>query len=101
MKKLTVNQAKAITKPGFYWADTTLYLKVNENRAKSWIQRIVIAGTRRDIGLGGFPVVSLEKARRRAFENRVVVADGRGPLAEKRKAKLPTFRDAPYSHSRH
>ena len=54
--------------------------------SKSWIQRITINGKRRDIGLWPWPIVSLAKARARAFENRVAVADGRDPLAEKRKA---------------
>ena len=55
---------------------------------------MTIEGRRHDVGLGAFPVVSLEKARRRAFENRVAIADGRNPLAEKRRAKAPTFAEA-------
>ena len=94
MDKFTVTKANAVKKPGRYRAGSTLYLNVSRNGAKSWIQRITINGKRRDIGLGGFPVVSLEKARRRAFENRVAVADGRDPLEEKRTGKAPTFREA-------
>ena len=67
---------------------------VSPGGSKSWIQRVTIHGKRRDIGLGGFPVVSLEKARRRAFENRVAIADGLDPLATKRKEALPTFMEA-------
>ena len=63
-------------------------------RPRSWIQRLTIEGQRHDVGLGAFPVVSLEKARRRAFENRVAIADGRNPLAENRRAKVPSFREA-------
>ena len=72
----------------------TLYLCVKASGSKSWIQRITIGGRRRDIGLGSFPVVSLAKARERAFSNRVAIADGRNPLDEKDKANTPTFRDA-------
>ena len=72
----------------------TLFLRVAPGGSRSWIQRITIDGKRRDIGLGGFPVVSLEKARRRAFENRVAISDGRDPLAEKRRAATPIFREA-------
>ena len=39
-------------------------------------------------------MVSLAKARERAFANRVAIADGGNPLAEKRKARTPTFRHA-------
>ena len=33
--------------------------RVGPTGAKSWIQRLVIDGRRRDIGLGGFPLVTL------------------------------------------
>ena len=77
-----------------YRADPTLYLAVAPGGSKSWIQRITIDSKRRDLGLGPFPVISLAKARERAFANRVAIADGCDPLAEKRKIKTPTFREA-------
>ena len=58
------------------------------------MQRVTISGRRRDLGLGGWPVVSLARARQRAFANRVAISEGRDPLAEKRKASVPTFREA-------
>ena len=91
MKISTVAQAKSVSIPGFHRADPTLYLRVAPGGSKQWVQRITIEGERRDMGLGAFPVVSLAKARRRAFENRVAIADGRNPLAERRKAKVPVF----------
>ena len=56
--------------------------------------RIVIDGRRRDIGLGGHPAVTLAKARQLADAHRLAVAEGRDPLAEKRRAKMPTFTEA-------
>ena len=94
MKKLTAAKAKSIKKPGRYRAGETLYLNVSPNGAKSWVQRITINGVRRDIGLGSFSLVSLEKARRRAYENRVSVADGIDIIAERRRTKVPSFRVA-------
>ena len=94
MEQLTVAKARAVTKPGRYRADPTLYLNVAPGGSKSWIQRLASGGRRRDIGLGAFPVVGLAEARRRAFSNRVAVAEGRDPLAEKHRAKAPTFREA-------
>ena len=91
---MTVKRAKEITDPGFYRADVTLYLKVNDTGSRNWVQRLMIGGKRHDLGLGGFPTVSLEKARRAAFDNRVAVADGIDILAERRKVRLPTFREA-------
>ena len=67
-------------------------------RSPGFREVVVPDGKRHDIGLGGFPVVSLAKARRRAFDNRVSIADGRNPFAEKqadrRKATIPIFREA-------
>ena len=94
MERLTTARAKALSEPGMYHADVTLYLNIARGGSKSWIQRITIEGKRRDIGLGPFPVIGLAEARRRAFANRVAVAEGRDPLADKRRTKVPTFREA-------
>ena len=71
-----------------------LYLIVKPSGSKSWVQRIMIDGNRTDIGLGGFPAVSLAKAREKSMEIRATVADGRDPRAERRRSALPTFREA-------
>ena len=91
MARLTATKVQAITKPGRYGDGGTLFLNVARGGTKSWMQRVTIDGKRRDMGLGAYPVVSLAKARRRAFENRVAIADGRDPLAEKRRTAIPTF----------
>ena len=59
----------------------------------SW-DRLTVHGKRRDIGLGPFDLVSLAEARIEAWENRRAVFEGRDPLAERRRAKAPTFREA-------
>ena len=94
MERLTTAKAKSLSRPGRYGDGGTLYLCIKPSGAKSWIQRVAVDGKRHDIGLGGFPVVSLAKARERAFVNRVAIADGRNPLAEKIRARIPTFREA-------
>ena len=71
-----------------------LYLKISRTGARSWIQRVVVAGRRRDLGLGRFPDVGLAQAREAAAHNRSLIAAGADPLAEKRKAAIPTFRQA-------
>lgn len=85
---------KAVSEPGRYGDGDGLYLTVSPRGSKSWVQRIMIDGRRRDIGLGGFPTVSLAQARLRAADNRQAVAEGRDPLLEKRRAAMPTFREA-------
>ncbi len=93
MKSITAIQVKTITKPGKYRADNGLYLIVKPSGRRSWIQRITIQGKRHEIGLGAYPEVSLAIARKKAFENRTAIEDRRNPLAEKRTAKTPTFRE--------
>ena len=94
MGKLTVAGVRSLSKPGLYGDGGTLYLAVAPGGSKSWIQRLTIDGKRRDIGLGGFPLVTLAEARDAAFENRRLARRGGNPLADKRKAKAPTFREA-------
>ena len=92
--KLTAAKAKSLTEPGMHRADPTLYLRIAPSGAKHWIQRLTIDGRRHDLGLGGFPLVSLAEAREQAFENRRKVRAGGNPLAEKRRPNVPTFREA-------
>ncbi|MCY3818384.1 MAG: tyrosine-type recombinase/integrase [Gammaproteobacteria bacterium] len=94
MGKLTAASVRSVTKPGRYGDGDTLFLMIAKGGSKSWVQRITIDGRRHDIGLGGFPLISLAHARERAMANRLAIADGRNPLTEKKRARTPTFRKA-------
>ena len=94
MGTLTVARAKSLSEPGLYRADPTLYLRIAPGGSKSWVQRLTIEGRRHDLGLGGFPLVTLAEARGKAYENRRLARSGGDPLAAKRRAKTPTFRQA-------
>lgn len=94
MGTLTVARAKSLSEPGLYRADPTLYLRVAPGGSKSWVQRLTIEGRRHDLGLGGFPLVTLAEARAKAYDNRRLARSGGDPLAAKRRAKTPTFRQA-------
>ena len=85
---------QALTNPGMYGDGDTLYLRIAPGGSKSWIQRLVIKGRRHDIGLGGYPLVALAEAREAAYENRRMARRGGDPLAEKRRAAVPTFSEA-------
>ena len=91
---LTAAKAKALSKPGMHNDGRGLYLRVAKGGSKGWILRIAIDRRRRDIGLGGYPAVSLAKARQIADAHRLAVAEGRDPLAEKHREKMPTFAEA-------
>ena len=94
MGKLTAAKVKSIASLGLRGDGGTLYLKVAPGGSKSWIQRLTVNGRRRDVGLGGFPLVTLAEARDKTFDNRRRARGSGDPLAEKRKAKVPTFREA-------
>ena len=91
---LSATQVKALEEPGRYSDGGGLHLYISKAGGKSWVQRITVGGRRRDIGLGGFPSVSLARAREKASANRAAIADGRDPVAEKRTPATPTFREA-------
>ena len=92
--KLTATEVKALRKPGRHSDGDGLHLFITKTGNKSWVQRIVVEGRRRDIGLGGYPTVSLAQARRRALDNREAVENGKDPVAEKHRPAVPTFKDA-------
>ena len=97
MGKLNKRWCETVSKPGRYGDGETLYLLVKPGSRKSWVQRIYVraAGKVADIGLGPFPLVTIQEARDRAFENRRAVRAGADLLATKHKdAKVPTFRQA-------
>ena len=56
MGKLTALDAKNLKEPGRH--GDGLYLHTGPSDGKSWVQRIVIQGRRRDIGLGLYPAIS-------------------------------------------
>lgn len=85
---LTVAKVKA-AKPGKHHDGngTGLFLRVDPNGGRFWIQRVTIHGKRREIGLGGFPIVSLAEARKAALANKQLAYAGGDPLAERRKTR--------------
>ena len=103
MGKLNTLVAKNINEPGRHGDGDGLYLHIAPSGTKSWVQRIVVGGRRRDLGLGPYPAIGLAQARTLAAANRTAVSEGRDPLAEKQAAKeaarnpdpsVPTFAQA-------
>lgn len=92
--RLTAAIVRSLAEPGMYGDGGTLYLRIAPGGSKSWVQRIAIHGKRHDLGLGGYPLVTLAEAREAAFDNRRLARRGGDPLAEKRRAKVPTFCEA-------
>ena len=95
MGNLTALSAKSLSRPGRHGDGDGLYLYISRSGAKSWVQRIVVDGRRRDIGLVAYPGVSLAHARSIAHDNRTAVAEGRDPVLEKRVAREATRKQTP------
>jgi integrase len=86
-KALTARFVETVTEPGKFFDGQGLFLRVQPNGARQWVQRIVIRGKRCEIGLGSPPAVSLAAARALALENRGAAMLGRDPIQEKREAR--------------
>ena len=95
-KKLTAVAIRNLSKPGRYADGGGLYVVVDPSGAKRWVQRLVIQGKRRDLGLGGLTTVTLAEAREKALEARRSARSGGDPLAARRAAQrhVPTFAEA-------
>ena len=78
---------------GRYCDGHGLYLEVAPGgSSRHWLQRLAIRGRRCELGLGGFPLVTLSEAREQALANRRLARAGGDPLAEKRRSRgIPTF----------
>lgn len=64
-----------------------LALQITPNGGRSWLLRVLIGGRRREIGLGGFPDVTLAGARERAREVKDKIRNGIDPVEERRAAR--------------
>ena len=81
-----------VREAGRYCDGNGLYLDVRPTGSRGWIQRLTIRGRRTELGLGGYPLVSLKEAREKAFANRKLAREGGDPLTENRRAEaMPTF----------
>jgi len=80
----SVKKAKA---PGYYADGNGLYLQVRGPQAKSWVFRYKRDGNARDMGLGGYPAVTLAAAREAAQEARKHLSQNKDPIKERDDAR--------------
>jgi integrase len=64
-----------------------LHLQITPGGGRSWVLRAKVGTLRRDIGLGGFPGVTLSQARDKAREARTKIESGIDPVEERKAAK--------------
>lgn len=104
-KELGALAVSRLQDPGLHFVGGVagLGLQVLPTGGRTWILRAMIGGRRRDMGLGGFPDVSLAEARDAARRARQLIRDGVDPVEQAKAArnalkaeaaKAMTFRQA-------
>lgn len=93
-KELTALDVKRLQHPGSAGNATFavggvsgLLLQVTPNNGRTWLLRVAVGGKRREIGLGGFPDVTLAQARERAREAKDQIRRGIDPVEERKAAR--------------
>jgi integrase len=78
---------------GKYCDGDGLWLRLSKPGRGSWILRYQRSYVPRQMGIGAYPLIGLDKARAAALKARLLIHDGIDPLGEKTKAavKIPTF----------
>lgn len=88
-KELSATEVRRLKKPGLHAVGgvSGLLLQVGQSGGRSWILRTTVGAKRRDIGLGGFPDVTLSEAREEAREVKRKIKRGIDPVAERKAAR--------------
>jgi len=83
-------------KPGKHVDGEGLTLVLAEAGRGKWVLRYFVGGKRRELGLGGYPAVSLAEARNKASDARRQVREGQDPIYERtvEAERIPTFAEA-------
>jgi integrase len=85
LHKLNATRVRALKAAGLHEDGGGLRLVISDTGAKRWVMRISVRGKRHQLGLGGYPAVSLERAREKAAEIRRQAAEGRDIVGERRR----------------
>ena len=85
--RLTAVKANALKRAGYHADGGGLYLRIKDGGSKSWVFRYMIAGRRRDAGLGRYPTINLAKARELAETCRRLVAGGVDPIERRNEER--------------
>lgn len=87
-KAKTAMEVSKLKEPGLHFVGVVpgLALQVTATGARTWILRVVIGPRRRDMGLGGYPAVTLAQAHERAREARDLIRKKIDPIEQQRAA---------------
>ncbi|MGG7055469.1 tyrosine-type recombinase/integrase [Nitrosomonas sp. ANs5] len=85
IQNLTARKCETIKEPGYYADGQNLYLQVSKALSKSWLFIYKFQGRKHEVGLGGYPDISLAVARDGAARWRKVLIAGDNPIEIKRE----------------
>ena len=94
LNRLTATKVKNLG-PGKYLDGGGLWLRKLEGGSAQWILRVSIHGRRREMGLGGYPEVTLREARLEAENFRALVRKGIDPIKERERQRRESARARP------
>ncbi|MDE1547134.1 integrase arm-type DNA-binding domain-containing protein [Dechloromonas agitata] len=88
-KEMSALEVGRISAVGYHFVGgvSGLVLQVSKSGTKSWLLRVLVGGKRREIGLGGFPDVTLAGARDAARATKAKIKAGIDPVAERLAAR--------------
>lgn len=93
-KELTALDVKRLQHPGRGGNATFsvggvsgLLMQITPNGGRTWLLRVTVGEKRREIGLGGYPDVTLAQARERAREAKDKIRQGIDPIEERKTVR--------------
>lgn len=88
-KDLSPLEVSRLSEPGYHHVGNVsgLVLQITRSGMRSWLLRVMVGGKRREIGLGGYPDVTLAGAKEAARSTREKIKAGIDPVAEKAAAR--------------
>ena len=102
-RRLTTLAVDRKKQAGYYADGDGLYLQVTSSGAKSWLYRYMLAGRRREMGLGACADVTLAQSRAKATVSRQSVKAGQDPIeardAEKARQRLEEARSITFDEA--
>jgi len=87
IERLSALAVARASKPGLYPDGAGLYLRIGRGGNKAWAFRFMLDGKAREMGLGSLKKVSLAAARKKAIDARLMLSEGKDPLAHRRDAQ--------------
>lgn len=90
--KLTDRHLKTFA-PGKFNDGAGLWFVKHSDTSAQWVLRVTVHGRRREMGLGGYPDVSLKAAREEAQKWRSIAKAGRDPIKQREKERREAERN--------